>query len=205
MSGKATKPARKIDRRVQRTRGALLRAWVELIQEKPFDSITVQEVLDHAGVSRSTFYEHYRDKNDLLISGFDEGLQFMSMMLFHQNDCSDRVAPVREVFAHVAEMRGLHTALLASGRLQDFMDLAQGHFSRGIEQRLAALPRAKGIAVDQRPLIAHALAGSFLALMNWWLRRGTPGDAQQMDDLFHAMVWSGVAPSSAQPGPAGAR
>jgi AcrR family transcriptional regulator len=192
MSGKAIKPTRNLDRRVRRTRGALGRAWVALILEKPFDSITVQEVLDRAGVSRSTFYGHYRDKNDLLISGFDEGLHVMSMLLVRQNERSDRLAPVREVFAHVGEMRQLQTALASSGKLHDFMDLAQAHFARAIEQRLAALSRAKGIPANQRPAIAQALAGSFLALMTWWLRRGTPGSAQQMDDLFHAVVWGGV-------------
>jgi len=183
-----------MDRRVRRTRDVLGDALVELIQEKPFDAITVQEVLDRAGVCRSTFYMHFRDKNDLFVSDVDEFLQGMSMYLVHRREASERVAPVRELFAHVGEMRRLHAALVASGRLQDFLDLAQGHFARAIEQRLATLPRASGLAADQRVALANALAGSLLALMSWWLRRGTPGSAEQMDELFHRMVWSGVSP-----------
>ena len=196
MSGKASKPAKKMDRRVRRTRDALGDALVALIQEKSFDSITVQEVLDRAGVSRSTFYMHFRDKNDLFLSDVDEFLQAMSMVLIHRKEASERIAPVRELFAHVAEMRHLHASLSASGKLQDFLDLAQGHFARAIEQRLATLPRASGIAPEQRGAVANALAGSMLALMSWWLRRRTPGSAQQMDELFHRMVWSGVGPAA---------
>jgi AcrR family transcriptional regulator len=57
---------------VRRTRDALGDALVALITERPFDAITVQDVLDRAGVSRSTFYTHYRDKNDLLLSDVEE-------------------------------------------------------------------------------------------------------------------------------------
>ena len=70
---------KKIDARVRRTRDALGDALVTLMQEKPFDSITVQDVLDLAGVGRSTFYTHYSDKDDLLMSDADEFFEGLAM------------------------------------------------------------------------------------------------------------------------------
>ncbi len=58
---------RKIDQRIRRTRDQLGDALMELALEKPFDAITVQDVIDLAGVSRSTFYVHYNDKDDLIL------------------------------------------------------------------------------------------------------------------------------------------
>jgi AcrR family transcriptional regulator len=53
----------------------LLRAaLVCLIAEKPYDSIVVKEILDRANVGSSTFYIHFRDKDDLLVSGIQEML-----------------------------------------------------------------------------------------------------------------------------------
>ena len=63
---------KKTDARVRRTRDALGDALVALMQEKPFDTITVQDVLDRAHVGRSTFYSHYSDKDDLLMSDVDD-------------------------------------------------------------------------------------------------------------------------------------
>ena len=60
------------DRRVQRTRRLLHKALMSCILEKKYESITVQEVLDRADVGRSTFYMHFRDKDELLVSGFGE-------------------------------------------------------------------------------------------------------------------------------------
>jgi len=45
-----------------------------LMHEKNFDDITVQNVLDRAGVGRSTFYVHYRDKEDLFLSDVEDFL-----------------------------------------------------------------------------------------------------------------------------------
>src|SRR6516162_4720007 len=59
------------DRRVQRTQTLLHKALMSLILEKKYESITVQEILDRADVGRSTFYAHFRDKDELLVSGFE--------------------------------------------------------------------------------------------------------------------------------------
>src|SRR5207302_9813313 len=117
---------------------------------------TVQDVLDRAGVGRSTFYVHYRDKDDLFLSDADEFLEAIATMLSRREEKSDRVAPVREFFAHVAEAQQLYTALAEAGRIHDFLELAQGHFSRGIEQRLVELTSAKGIGLKQGAVTAQA-------------------------------------------------
>jgi AcrR family transcriptional regulator len=181
-----------VDRRVQRTRDRLGDALLALVEERPFETITVQDVLDRAGVARSTFYVHYRDKNDLFLSDVDEFLEAMATMLVRQKETSDRVAPVREFFAHVAEMRTLYEAFLASGRIQDFLELAQGHFAAAIGQRLAGHPRARGLSAAHRAGAAQALAGALLALMRWWLDRGAPGSAAEMDELYHDIARGAV-------------
>src|SRR5262245_57855262 len=62
----------RVDRRVRRTRRLLREALLSLTLEKGYDQVTVQEVLDRADVGRATFYAHFTDKDDLLISGLLE-------------------------------------------------------------------------------------------------------------------------------------
>ena len=115
MSGKTQRP-RKTDRRVRQTRDALGDALVALMQEQPFDSITVQHILDRAEIGRSTFYSHYLDKNDLFLSDLEDFFEGMSMLLLRRREASNRIVPVREMFAHIAEMRALHNALVAADK-----------------------------------------------------------------------------------------
>src|SRR5215211_2922176 len=64
-------PQNKVDRRVQKTRKLLQDALIELVAEKGYESITIQEILDKANVGRSTFYAHSQDKDQLLNSILD--------------------------------------------------------------------------------------------------------------------------------------
>ncbi|MFB5675190.1 TetR/AcrR family transcriptional regulator [Paenibacillus terreus] len=56
----------KVDRRILKTQEALKKAVIELMTEKSFDEITIQDLSDRANVSRGTIYLHYQDKYDLL-------------------------------------------------------------------------------------------------------------------------------------------
>ena len=183
---------KKTDARVRRTRDALGDALVALMQEKSFDTITVQDVLDRAKVGRSTFYSHFSDKDDLLMSDAEEFFESIAMALSAHGDKSDRVFPVQEFLSHISEAKQFVDALMASGKFHDNMELAHGLFARGIERRLAELPRGQGIAADERPAIAFAHAGTLLSLLTWWIDRGMKQEPAEMDQLFHRMVWQGV-------------
>jgi AcrR family transcriptional regulator len=186
------KPRRKPDQRIRRTHERLGSALLALIVERPIDEVTVQQVLDRASVGRSTFYLHYRDKDDLLLSQLEGFLETMSTALSARNEESHRVVPVAELFAHIGNQNKLYRALADSVRLHDFFDLAQGYFARGIERRLTEDGRLSNLPQRELAARASALAGSLLSLLRWWLDRGEKESPRAMDDLFHRMVWSGL-------------
>lgn len=185
-------PKPKTDRRALRTRDALGDALIELMQERSFKSVTVQDVLDRAKVGRSTFYTHYRDKDDLFLSDVEEFWEMMSSMIERSGENSMRVAPVRELLAHIADVKNFREALVASGKAHDVMELGQGQFARAIEKRLVKLSAANGAKPGQFAAMSHALAGALFSSLNWWVDRGMPVSAAEMDDAFHRLVWSGV-------------
>ncbi len=180
---------KKTDARVRRTRDALGDALVALMQEKPFDTITVQDVLDRAHVGRSTFYSHYSDKDDLLMSDADEFYERVAMGLSTHGENSERVFPVTEFFSHIVEAKQFVNALSSSGKMQENLELAREHFARGIERRLAELPRGQSIPPADRAAIAFAHAGALLSLLTWWIDRGMKQSPAEMDQLFHRIVW----------------
>lgn len=189
---KNTEPviSRKTDQRVLRTRERLGDALIALMRERNFDDITVKDVLDRAGVSRATFYVHYSDKDDLFLSDVEDFLKNVSTALKRQGANPKRLLPVQEFFVHIRNAHELYVAFVKSGKIHDFRALGQGLFARSIEERLQMS------AVPQDPISrsahAHALAGCFFSLLDWWIDKGMKADPQEMDDLFHRMAWRGL-------------
>lgn len=56
----------RVDRRVEKSKVAIKNAFIELMSEKNFDQITIQDISDRANVGRRTIYDHFIDKFDLL-------------------------------------------------------------------------------------------------------------------------------------------
>ena len=190
-NGKQRKP----DLRIRRTRSLLSNALVALMQEKSIDKITVQEVLNRAAVGRSTFYLHYRDKDDLFLCVLEDGLEMWSTALLRKQEKSYRIAPVAELFMHVGDAKKLYRALVDSGRIHAFFELAQGYFARGIARRLKDIG-LKDLVQSELDARSHALAGNLLSLLKWWLDRGAIESPKAMDELFHRMAWNGLQSKS---------
>lgn len=186
------KSRRKPDPRGARTRARLGMAFVELIHEKPMEEVTVQDVLDRAEVGRSTFYLHFRDKNDLLLSQLEMFCEFQSRVLIENREKSLRVMPVAEMFEHIGMQNAFYRILVDAGRINDFFDLAQEAFARGIRQRLLDSGRLDRISKRELAARANALAGSLISLLRWWIDRGGKESPAAMDELFHKMVWTGL-------------
>jgi AcrR family transcriptional regulator len=185
----------KPDARIRRTRERLGMALFELICDKPMADVTVQEILDRASVGRSTFYLHFTDKNDLLLSQLEVFLEVMSTTLSERGEMSLRVAPVAEMFEHIGGQNRIYRALSDSGHLHDFFDLAQGHFTRGIERRLRETKRLSHLSARALNARASAAAGSLLTLLRWWIDHGAKETPVEMDGLFHRMLWNGLPDS----------
>jgi AcrR family transcriptional regulator len=186
---------RKPDLRIRRTRNLLSNALVALMQEKSIDKITVQEVLDRATVGRSTFYLHYRGKDDLFLCVLEDGLEMWSTALLRKQEKTYRVAPVAEFFMHVGDAKKLYRALVDSGRIHAFFELAQGYFGRGIARRLKDMG-LKNLVQSELDARSHALAGNLLSLLKWWLDHGAKESPKAMDELFHEMAWNGLQSKS---------
>ncbi len=99
-----------MDKRVERTREQILRTFHELVLSKPYESITVQEIIATAGIARSTFYGHFPDKRTLLITSMGQLLEILA-------DCaldSARDDAVEELVEHFWENRHLGRVILSS-------------------------------------------------------------------------------------------
>src|SRR5512146_879043 len=120
----------KNDRRSQRTRHLLSAALVELIREKDYGTITVSDIIERANVGRSTFYAHYRDKDDLFVGELDRVIELLSERIPGQNEMP--FFPSLGLFEHVGEEYELYKALIWTPGI----DLLIKHMQKSLSQRI---------------------------------------------------------------------
>lgn len=180
------------DRRSERTRQALNAALVELMLVKRYDAITVQDIIDRANVGRSTFYAHYLDKEDLLVSGFHQVIDSLSEHVRRPTAAGDTPASLTHFFEHVQAHQALYHALSRGGGIDLLYQTGHDRLRHNIEQHLREL-RPNGAAADAPlPLVADHMAGALLTLLKWWLAQDMPYPPARMDALYHRLVMPGV-------------
>ena len=177
----------KQDRRSQRTRHLLSAALVELIREKDYSTITVSDIIERANVGRSTFYAHYRDKDDLLVGELDRVIEVLSRRVPGQEEIP--FFPSLELFRHVGEEYELYKALLWTPGI----DLLIKHLQKSLSQRVGQGLEVSGRAYDvPLPILANFIAGSFLTLLKWWLENKMIYSPEEIDKIFKRLATVGL-------------
>lgn len=178
------------DRRVQKTQKLLRGALVSLIAEKPYDSIVVKEILDRANVGRSTFYMHFRDKDDLLVSGIfemlgpvplhpspgerHERLLWFSLPIFehhyrHAHAWGDKIGARGRAILHEHLRRVLAKIIRSSMK----------HEPGAVRKPARKLPA---------DLITEYVASTFVLVLNWWLDKKMFLPPKEIDDQFRKLI-----------------
>lgn len=176
--------ARRPDRRVERTQRALRTALLELVNQNDWEAVSVQQLCERAKVGRSTFYAHYADKEELLISGFGD---LKKALREHAARRSEPLGFTLALLEHTTEHQGLLRAL--AGTRTAF--LVQREFLalviELVEEDLATYP----LAASHREGAASYIAGAFCELLRWWggwgghRRRTSP---KEVDALFRSLT-----------------
>jgi AcrR family transcriptional regulator len=162
------------------------------MHEKEYDSIAVKEILDRANVGRSAFYTHFRDKDELLVSGIRHMLGPVDATT------ASRSAPQHErilwfslpVFEYVNPHRhSAQTKMGIKGRA-----LVHEHLRKVIKHVIAeaakpeATRRRKPASQLPTDLIAHYVASTFILVLNWWVETKSTLKPTQVNDVFRALV-----------------
>ena len=163
----------KEDLRVQKTKAALFRAFYELLAEKSYESITINELCERAMVRRATFYKHYRDKQDFLlglVSRFRE--QFRAMIKAdgesitlaeyftkYISNTVDRIVTYPEIVKNI----------LASQMRDPFINVVlRSNFKDAIDRINEAAALGVRISVSTEVAASMIVGGSSIFLIQWF-------------------------------------
>ena len=166
-----TRP-KKADRRVERTRLALLNAFRDLILSGGYDRMKIGDIIAAADVGRSTFYEHFGSKDDIL----RQSLTAPFGILADTVDASYLQAHLEMIVAHFWENRRLARVIFSGSSRR----IVARRLAELIEERLTAQSRSGERDVIPVRLIAAHLAEAQLGLVEAWVTGKTACSAEML-------------------------
>jgi len=181
----------KSDRRVQRTRDLLQKALIELMRERGFDAVTIQDIVERANVGRTTFYLHYGSKDDLLMSCHEAMVSELHFGPLYPLSKEELLSPeiplgMTSAYQHLENARWLlesifqgKDSLLILRRLRDWN-------AHQIEASLHTA-FAEGDSAIPFNVLATYLAGAQIALLQWWLEKPRPQTHKTLAQTFHRL------------------
>jgi AcrR family transcriptional regulator len=169
---------KKVDRRVRRTKRSLRNACIALILEKGYEAVTVEEITERADVGRTTFYMHYRDKEELFadsISRISDELHEQVVPLLFSGEGRIAETPVLMIFRHAAENAELYRVILngaGDGRgLRQLRGDVTRYARRAFQAEAYQLELSPAVPIE---VITQHFVGALLGLVGWWLEQEMP-------------------------------
>ena len=181
----------RMDRRKKRTRELLQKTLIELMGEREYDEITIQEIVDRADLGRTTFYQHYHNKDELFLSCHQD---FVGKFYFGPHRPLSRkelLSPdtppgMVEAYTHLEDTRALlYPTFQGRDGLQILRQIRDGS-AKDIETDL----RAVFAGVDSTiplDLLACYLAGAQIALVQWFLEKRRSHTPKTIAQMFHRL------------------
>ncbi len=183
------------DRRIQKTREHLQNALISLLFAKNFDVILVQDILDRANVGRSTFYAHFRDKDELLMSttrNLHEMLrQAQSSPLPPSAKPYERIISFSYVmFQHSRDFQPLYKSLVQSQAGTLIMQSLRKMIADLVmEESKKEFQRRKKASSDvPLEILIHHVASAFISVMTWWLDHNNSLSPKAINNIFRSLV-----------------
>ena len=183
----------KKDRRTRKTRQILRSTLLTLLKAKRYEDISVQEIIEHADVARSTFYVHYVDKDDLLTGQhgiFAENLG--EQMTAHSGEHGTSAFSSQMWFYHIQAQGDILKLIAKDSAMELAMKTLRGIIHDSVQDGMQTHSRIDKDVVVPLPLIMDYLADTLMTLIKWWVKDGMKKTPEQMDTIFQQLVMPGV-------------
>jgi len=179
------------NRAARRTRQALLDAGLQLIMQKGYDAVKVTDIVRLADYGRSTFYVHFKDKEDLAWALLR--YQMTELDRFIGEQVSGLDSPQREHKAWLLIFQAIDRQREFFQQMDGELALRLRHWQ--VEQLNATFTKQLEAGVFSlmldvpAPIAARFVVGALVQVLDYWLENPDTGDAQYMADLFFTLVY----------------
>jgi AcrR family transcriptional regulator len=188
----APQPSRH-ERRRRQTRKQLIEAAVQLVLEKGYAAVTIQDITDRADLGRGTFYIHFKDKEEAVWSAIEDGLRATEEDAHRQFPGGMPPQPeyyaYRNIFRHAEQNKDLYKVMLGGQGSGVMTARVQNHLAAELTRDLSNLPSDVFLEFHIPDVIlAQVITGAVIQLVRWWLDTPNKYSVEDMAGLLYTAL-----------------
>jgi AcrR family transcriptional regulator len=182
-----------MDRRIQRTKESLQKALLDLIQQKSYEDIEIQEITETANTARITFYRHYATKDDLLIDCLEQIYQDLKGVM-GEKDITQildlrMLPPNLKLFEFLGQNASLLRILMTGPKSWLIQERFRHYIVEHLTEEFARMPQFADLPIV---LMVNHMASCVIGNASWWLMADCPYSPEYIARLTHTMSITGV-------------
>jgi AcrR family transcriptional regulator len=188
---------KKTDLRVLRTKKFIRKAFYDLIEEKGYEGITIQDIADRAMINRNTFYLHYQNKPDLLETCMNE---LLSELKYAVVLCPISMSPfsislletvMQTVLEHISHNNTFYYAMLIEeNRIYQFRVKMENIVKDKLNEGKDLVQEHSHLAISKELRLEY-LVSAFMGIVIWWIKNDQPLPADEVSSQFSRLVTYG--------------
>lgn len=176
-----------MDRRIQKSRDAIMNAFISLMTEKNFDQISINEIANRANVNRGTVYLHYVDKYDLLDKCIETNLNqlFESCLPDANSTDFNYEASLLRTFEYLEKHSIFYATMLTNKGIPAFRNQLLTIALQSLNKQIDISYIHNDL---NKEILVHFLVYAIVGVLEWWITHSMPYPATEMVKQFSLIL-----------------
>lgn len=188
---------KKEDLRTKRTRKMILEAFINLVEEKGYEHVTVSDIASQAMINRATFYAHFKDKQDVYDYIFKEAVEHFMIVL-----APVQLGRANQLQLHAIEQIITHIFEKIQENRVFFKTVLNAHGNEQLRKQISQILRSTYANIFEQveireedfivpiDFIIEYMSSTFMASLHWWINQEISFSPKQMAQLIIKLVGS---------------
>ncbi|NTU22708.1 TetR/AcrR family transcriptional regulator [Brevibacillus sp. HB1.2] len=172
-----------MDRRIQKSRQAIMNAFMRLMSEKDFESMTVNQIAEEANVNRGTVYLHFADKYDLLDQCMEDQINQLLRNCMPEEGLVHLTSKtaLQRTFEYLEQHASFYSIMLKSKGNAVFRSQMETMFRQSLSEHLDSINLDRKLNKD---ITVQFLISAGVGVLEWWITHSMPYPVSVMVEQY---------------------
>lgn len=168
-----------MDRRIQKTRQLIMSTFIDLLAEKGFEKITINDIAERANINRGTVYLHYADKFDLLDKCIETYVELLLNHCANSADTNLDASAIQRMFEYLEKNFTIYKLLLSNEGFGFFRSRLYTVIAQTVTEVIGIKSENHASSND---VTTHFLTSGFIGVLEWWINNSMPCNVQEITE-----------------------